>query len=141
MTHPYEPQQQYIYPPVQQPPAGIGKRIRRHIWAHFFTYCFLAVQAIFLIWVIGGAASGSGNGADAHAEAVKFCANGGWQYLYHSQAECVTQYGNTLTGAGDIGTGIGVGIIIAFWVAVDVILGIGRIVVVLGRRHKGGHRA
>jgi hypothetical protein len=40
----------------------------------------------------------------------------------------------------DAGKGIAVGLIIGLWVAVDVILGIGRIVVLFGRRYSGAHR-
>jgi len=38
------------------------------------------------------------------------------------------------------GKGIATGLIIGLWVAVDVILGIGRIVVVFGGRYTGAHR-
>jgi hypothetical protein len=43
-------------------------------------------------------------------------------------------------GSTDAGNGIGVGLIIGLWVAVDVILGTGRIVVLFGRRYSGAHR-
>lgn len=85
------PQQQYE--PRRKHP------IARHIWRNFFRYFFFAVQAIFLIWLMGG-----------------------------------------LNDAADAGKGIAVGLIIGLWVAVDVILGIGRIVVLLGRRYTGAHR-
>lgn len=141
----YPPQQwqpgQPAYTPVAAPaPLPAKHRIAHHIWRNFFRYCFFAVQAIFLIWLISAFAASSGNGADAHAQAVQWCADkSNWQYLYHSQADCVTHYGNGLNAAGDIGSGIAVGLIIGLWVAADIILGIGRIVVMLGRR-AGGHR-
>jgi hypothetical protein len=110
------------------------------VWRNFFRYVFFAVQAIFIIWLIGGLASTSGSGADAHTQALQYCAGNGWQVLYKSHADCVTHYGNTLNGASDVGKSIGAGLIIGLWVAVDIILGIGRIVVLLGRRHSGAHR-
>ncbi len=69
----------------------------------------------------------------------KGCDNGAWQGLFQSHADCMTHYASGLNQAGEAGTAIGVGLVIALWVAVDVILGIGRLVVVFSRRG-GGHR-
>lgn len=114
------------------------KTILKHIYRHLFLYSFLLIQAAFLIWVIAGVGgNASGQGASVHAQAVSFCANGGWDPLYNSQADCVTQYGNTLNAASDVGTSIGAGLIIGLWVALDVVLLLGRVVVLLTRRsHK-----
>jgi hypothetical protein len=138
-----QPGTQQPYPdlqPAQQPEPRRKHPIARHIWRNFFRYFFFCVQAIFIIWLIGGLASTSGSGAGAHTQAVQYCAGNGWQPLYKSYSDCVTHYGNTLNGAADAGKGIAVGLIIGLWVAVDVILGIGRIVVLLGRRYSGAHR-
>ncbi len=91
-----------------------------------FLWVFLAVQILFLIWLITGIASTGSSGADAHTQAVQWCATpANWQSLYSSQADCVTHYGNTLNAASDVGKGIGVGLIVAVWVAVDFFLGLG----------------
>ncbi|MFC8096892.1 hypothetical protein [Streptomyces sp. NPDC057301] len=69
---------------------------------------------MFLIWVIAGAASGSG-----------------------TPEECQGLTGDSLKScedAGDIGTTIGVGLVIAFWAAIDVILGVTYAVYRLARR-------
>lgn len=66
-----------------------------------FTWFILVVNALFLIWVISGAAS-------AHGHAT------GCGTL--SQADC--------DSAKDVGTSIGVFLIVAFWAFVDIILGI-----------------
>ena len=87
---------------------------------------FLAIQAVFLVWLIAGIATTGHSGADAHTQAVQWCSSkANWQYLYTSQADCVTHYGNGLNDASDVGKGIGVGIVIALWVAVDFFLGLG----------------
>jgi hypothetical protein len=110
---PWQPQ------PYQPAPRPRGKR-RVFLWA------FLAVQALFLIWLIAGVAGTSHSGADAHAQAVQWCADSSnWKYLYKSQADCVTHYGNGLNDASDIGKSIGAGVIVAVWVVTDFFLGLG----------------
>jgi hypothetical protein len=109
-------------------------RILRHFKRHLFLYFFLLVQAIFLIWVISGAVSTSNSGAQAHAQALRECAGTGWQPLYSSYHDCVTNLGNLYSNASSAGKGIGVGLVIALWVVFDVVLMIGRIVVLLSRR-------
>jgi hypothetical protein len=116
-----------LSPPAQQPAwqypgahrASALPRKRRRI----FIWVFLAIQAIFLIWIIGGAASTSNSGTQAHNQAVSYCRTN-WQGLYNSYADCVTSYGNTLNAASDTGKGIGIGLVIGLWVASDVILGV-----------------
>jgi hypothetical protein len=65
-----------------------------------FTWVILAINVLFLAWVIGGIAS-SAAGQDCGSLSVEAC-----------------------TAAGQIGTGIGVALIIGLWVAVDLILGL-----------------
>jgi hypothetical protein len=96
-----------------------------------FMWTFLVIQALFLIWLITALAGKTGPTA---AQVAQFCGKGQWQGVFKSYHDCVVHGANGLTAAGDIGKGIAVGLIIGLWVAADVILGIGRLVVVLARR-------
>src|SRR5579859_1458050 len=78
-------------------PARPRKKRRVFLWI------FLAVQALFLFWVIGGSVSGHSAAAHCHD-----------QYLTHAQC----------ASAGNAGTAIGVVLVIVFWMVVDVILGV-----------------
>jgi hypothetical protein len=89
-----------------------------------FPWVFLAVQALFLIWVITAAASGG----SIHSDAVAYCHAHPDQFLPFS--ECVSSYG----GGAKAGTAIGAGLIIMFWAVVDVILGVSYGVWRLARR-------
>lgn len=95
---PWPPSQHY-----QQP------RRRRRV----FPWIFLAVQALFVIWVIAGIASGHHAAASCHD-----------QYLTHAQC----------ASAANAGTAIGVGLVVVFWAVVDVILGVSYGVWRLARR-------
>lgn len=66
-----------------------------------FTWVILAVNVLFLIWIIVGVASGSGNATNCGALSQQTC-----------------------NDAGHAGTAIGVALIIVFWAVVDVILGV-----------------
>ncbi|WP_149548091.1 hypothetical protein [Streptomyces marokkonensis] len=93
-------------PPQGPPPNGHQQdgttpkpKKRRRV----FLWFFLAVQILFLIWVIAGAASGSGTPDECRSltgDGLKLCED-----------------------ANDVGTTIGVGLVIGLWAAVDVILG------------------
>lgn len=91
--------------PAPPPPDSPRKRHRIFLWI------FLAVQVIFLIWVIFGIASGAGD-----------------------PVECGTLTTAECNDASDVGTAIGVGILIAIWAAVDIILGFSYAIYRLGRR-------
>lgn len=112
-----------------QPTVAAPKKKHR-----VFLWFFLAVQVLFVIWLVTGLKATGGSGAEAHAQAVRDCAGTGWQGLYRSYQECVTHLGNTYNAASDAGKGIGAGLVIGLWVAADVILGIGRFIVVFARR-------
>ncbi|MFJ9666350.1 hypothetical protein ACIRPP_17315 [Streptomyces sp. NPDC101219] len=78
-----------------RPPQGKRRRV--------FLWVFLAVQILFLVWVIWGASTASG-----------------------TPEACRGRTGDDLrlcNDASDVGTTIGVGLVIALWAAVDVILG------------------
>jgi hypothetical protein len=73
---------------------------------HIFRWVFLAIQAIFLIWIITGGSSAADNCDGKVGDALEACQAG------------------TAVGAG-----IGIMLIIVLWVAVDVILGITYLIV------------
>jgi uncharacterized membrane protein YciS (DUF1049 family) len=87
----------------QQAPPPQKPRKRRRI----FLWFFLAVQVIFLIWIIAGAQAN----------------------------HCNAQGSASANGACSAGTAIGVGLIIGLWVAADVILGISYIIFRLSTRN------
>ena len=82
-----------------------------------FLWFFLGVQILFLLWVISGIASGSGTSESCKGmtgDALKTCES-----------------------VGDVGTTIGVGLIVGFWVAADFILGLTYLVYRLASRRPG----
>jgi hypothetical protein len=87
-----------------------------------FLWVFLAIQALFLLWLVVGLVTVQTG--PSHAELASTCYNHNWYPLYNSQADCVHNYGATLTGVGDVGKAAGAALIIGLWVAVDAILGI-----------------
>lgn len=102
-------------PPSQNPqvaapahasaPAPGRKRSRWFMWA------FLAVQLVFLLWVIVGARSGAG-----------------------APDDCGTLDAQSCNDAENAGTAIGVGLVIVLWALVDIIVGITYAVVRIARR-------
>jgi hypothetical protein len=121
----------------QQAPPGYHEQVPRNTQPRkkrrIFLWIFLAIQAVFLIWIVTGLAS-KGSGPSVASQTASACTNGGWQGLFKSQADCMKHYAVALHDAGDVGKGIGAAIIIAFWMVVDVILGIGYGVYKLARR-------
>jgi hypothetical protein len=87
-----------------------------------FLWIFLAIQALFIVWIITGIA-GTHTGPTA-AQIASGCYHHAWYPLFKSQADCVTHYGSALQDAGNAGKAIGVGLMVAFWFVVDVILGV-----------------
>lgn len=79
-------------------------RKRRHV----FRWVFLAVQVLFIVWLLTGVASGS--------SAPASCAGLAGQNLQ----DCIA--------AGHAGTTIGVFLIVFLWAAVDGILGVGYLI-------------
>ncbi|MFF2187870.1 hypothetical protein [Streptomyces sp. NPDC058155] len=103
---PQDPTASYTH---QAEPERDPKKHRR-----IFFWFFLAVQILFVIWLITGISS-SGSNADGCAgltgDSLRLCEDG-----------------------GDAGTAIGVGLIIGIWVAVDFILAVTYAVYRLARR-------
>jgi hypothetical protein len=108
------------------PPASKPRRKRR-----VFMWTFLAIQALFLVWV--GSVLFAGTGASP-SEIAAMCAHGQWQGVFQSYNDCVVHGAHGIIAAHDVGKAVGLGLQIGLWVAVDVILGIGRLVVVFARR-------
>lgn len=112
-----QPQQQWQ--PQYAPPQSKPRKKRR-----VFLWVFLAIQAVFLIWIIVGIATNPA-GPTAAQQAAQQCANGGWQGLFSSQADCTQHYAVALNDAGNVGKGIGVAVIVIAWVLVDFFTGLG----------------
>ena len=102
-TGEYDYRQGYGYP---SPPGHAAPRRKKR---RIFLWIFLAVQALFLIWLIAGIASAA-HGIPA------YCHQG-----THSQFIGV----KGCTSASQAGAALGAAAIIVFWMVVDVILGIG----------------
>jgi hypothetical protein len=77
-------------------PATVGGEVTPKKKRRIFLWVFLAIQALFLIWVISGAASANGTPTD-----------------------CSGLDAETCNAASDIGTGIGVVLIVILWMVVD----------------------
>lgn len=99
--------------PPDQPEAQPKVPRRKH---RIFLWVFLAVQLIFLAWVIDGAVSGSGTPAECRG-------------LTGAELQ-------TCKDAAHAGTTIGVGLVIALWAAADFILLATYIVYRLSKRQR-----
>jgi hypothetical protein len=80
---------------TSDPPTAAKPKRRVFLWV------FMVVQALFIVWIITGIASGGGTPAD-----------------------CGTLDQETCNAAANVGTGIGVAFIILVWMVVDFLLGI-----------------
>ncbi|MFG2822506.1 hypothetical protein ACGFX4_24110 [Kitasatospora sp. NPDC048365] len=81
---------------TEERPAQPPERKKRRV----FWWVFLAIQLLFLAWVMAGCASSAGTPTD-----------------------CESLDPATCNDVESVGTAIGVGVVIALWVAVDVIVG------------------
>jgi hypothetical protein len=103
--------------PLPAPPQKPKRKRRVFLWV------FLAVQVLFIIWLVTGLATV--HSAPSTAQIAQVCGHHGWFPLFKSHADCVTHYGGALTDAGNAGKAIGAGLIVLFWVVVDFFLGLG----------------
>jgi hypothetical protein len=87
-----------------------------------FLWVFFAVQTLFLIWLIGGLATGNHSNATDLAQA---CNGHNWYPLFKSQADCHLHYNVALNDAQNVGKGLGIAFIVVFWIIVDFFLGLG----------------
>jgi hypothetical protein len=106
-------------------PPGRKPRKQRRI----FMWSFLAIQALFLAWLCSFLFAGTGA---SPAEIAQTCGHGAWQGLWKSYSDCAAHSG--IVAAHDVGKSIGVGLVLVLWTIVDIILGVGRLVVVTARR-------
>jgi len=83
----------------QGEPVAVKKTKKKK---RIFLWFFLAIQAIFIIWIITGINASSNDTSTCGSLSAKACQD-----------------------AHDAGAGIGVFLIIVLWVLVDIILGIG----------------
>jgi hypothetical protein len=86
-----------------------------------FLWVFLAIQAIFIIWLIAGSTTKTG---PTTAQVAQFCGNNAWQGVFTSYADCVKHGATGLTAAGNIGKGLGLATIVIVWVVVDFLVGL-----------------
>jgi len=103
-------------PPAGFPPQAYGQQGPPRKKRRVFLWFFLAVQAIFIIWLIVGLSSSTGSVSSQVASA---CYHHAWYPLFKSQADCVTHYGGALNDAGNVGKGIGAALIVIVWIIVD----------------------
>src|SRR3954453_19209344 len=90
--------QSFQLPHRKRQSAGVFPRFPRF---RVFTWIILAINVLFLIWIIGGTSSAADNCDGEVGDALSACEAG-----------------------TAIGAGIGAAMIIGLWVAVDIILGI-----------------
>lgn len=95
------------YYTAQQPQLPVQRKRRR-----IFLWVFLAIQALFVIWLVTAIAT------NRHA------------------SNCGSLDASTCQSAYDAGKAIGVGVILVFWVIVDAIVGGGYAIYRLARRPK-----
>jgi len=120
--HPWEyearpPRRQALAPDYPYGPPPQQRRKRR-----VFLWVFLAVQALFIAWIV--VAIATVHTAPTHAQLVSGCYNHNWVPLFKSQADCVQHYGGALNDAGTAGKAIGVVLVIVAWCVVDFLMGI-----------------
>jgi hypothetical protein len=111
------PPQSHYYP-AAQPAVARPKRKRR-----IFLWVFLAVQVLFILWLVVGLATT--HTGPTQAQLAQVCYHHAWYPLFSSQADCVQHYGGALQDAGNAGKAIGAGLIVVAWVVVDFFMGVG----------------
>lgn len=96
------------YPAVSPETAPAPEKKRRRI----FLWFFLAVQVLFILWIVTGIANTASSPNDCGPSLDQ----------------------QTCNDASDAGTAIGVFLIVLFWCFVDFILGVGYFIYRLARR-------
>jgi hypothetical protein len=92
--------------------ATVQPRKRRRV----FLWVFLAIQALFIIWLITGTAgTGSGIHADVTAQCLQQAKGMGM-----TQAQCISWLG----GASKAGVAVGGALIVVLWMVTDFFVGL-----------------
>lgn len=118
-------------PAAYYPPQSATPRRKRRV----FLWIFLAIQVLFIIWLIAGTAS-SPAGPSVAQQTAQACAGTGWQGLFTSHADCMKHYAVGLNDAADTGKGIGLALVVVFWVVVDILVGGGYAIYRLASRRR-----
>jgi hypothetical protein len=108
-------------------PAAPPRRKRR-----IFLWVFLAIQIIFLVWLITGLFTDQTG--PTHAQLVSGCYDHHWWPLFKNQADCVTHYGGALNTAGKVGKGAGAALLVVAWCIVDFLVAVPYLIYRLARR-------
>lgn len=111
------PPYQQAPPPYQYPPQYAAPPARPRKRHRIFWWFFLAVQIIFIIWLIVGL---HGNATHINPQVAAECAHGKAASMGMSQSQCVSYLG----GAAKAGTAIGAGLIVVVWVVADFLLAV-----------------
>src|SRR5450759_5199182 len=98
---PARQQQGWPQQPVQQPVPSAGWPVTEPKKRHVFLWIFLAVQALFVVWIIAGSASAGGDATN-----------------------CGTLTQDTCNAAQNAGTGIGVALVVILWMVVDFLMAV-----------------
>lgn len=99
-------------PAAPHPVAPPRPRKRRRI----FLWVFLAIQVIFIIWLVTGI---QGNATSINPSVVAQCHHQAAS-MNMTQAQCVSFLG----GAAKTGSAVGAALVVIVWVIVDFLLGI-----------------
>ena len=100
---------------------GTGSAWKPYRRRRVFLWVFLAVQAVFIIWLIVGLTARTG---PTSAQVARFCGNGSWRPFFSSYADCVRHGARGLADAANIGKGLGAGLVVIVWVVVDFLLAV-----------------
>jgi hypothetical protein len=86
-----------------------------------FPWAFLAIQAIFLAWLITSLVSHANDAPSAH-DLAQACGNGAWHGLFNSYQDCANQTSDAFNAAHY--DTVGAGLVTLLWVAADFIIGL-----------------
>jgi hypothetical protein len=109
-----EQQQAQLVPPAE--PTSPPRRRKRRV----FLWVFLAIQVLFIVWIVAGASSASSSGTSVDCTGL-------------SAADCQSLKDAAAAGTA-VGTGLGIAAVVITWCVVDFLVGFGYTVYRLARR-------